>query len=144
MNVICKKCGRELKVDENTLLLSCPPKRKCKCPQCGNIDYMDEGVVLIKALRPGEKVAETIEVNFKIIEPEFNPFDDIWNVEARVNFKENNRIVNGYLFKFNVVDEDEILDKEKIEKILETKKEKLIELATLQRALDVEEFWEIK
>lgn len=137
--MICKKCGRELKVDENSLLLSCPPKRKCKCPQCGDIDYMDEGVVLIKA-----KPKETVEVNFRVIEPKYNMFADEWSVKARVTFKENGRIVGGYISKFKVVDEDGYLDKEDIEMILETKKEKLIELAKLQRELDVEEFWEIK
>ena len=53
--MICKKCGRELKIDECTLLLSCPPKRKCECSQCGNINYIDDNIMIIKALKPEMK-----------------------------------------------------------------------------------------
>lgn len=42
LNKRCSKCGGELIIDHEVLLLSNPPKYKLTCKKCNNVEYISQ------------------------------------------------------------------------------------------------------
>ena len=40
-DIICEKCGAKMKVDTSAICASIPPRYRCKCPDCGYLDFIN-------------------------------------------------------------------------------------------------------